>query len=184
MRTEQLLYGASYEHIIVAPHADDELIGCGEILLHAENVTVLLQEGMPNDARMKETEAVLQCILLNAQLGLKRVVERLSIQNYVKSVCARRKPTTQVIWFPDPHYETHPEHKLFTDDLKQKILHNMAGCPVIFGLYSVRMNTPYLHKLDKGTCASKMILADHYVSQSEYFKQHNDSFFFEGRILL
>lgn len=188
MRTEELLYGDSCHHIIVAPHCDDELIGCSEIMVNAEMVTVLVTPHTDVNCeafkgRMSESRNVMSTIVSAQGKGRRKVVEC----QHPQHIIWRHKPSdadTLVFWFPDPTYEHHPNHKIFSNALREQIIKNTAGFATIFGLYSVNMQVPYLHCLDKKASANKMVLADMYVSQRGYFEKHNDSFYFEGRILL
>jgi len=179
MRTEELLFGDDYEHIIIAPHPDDELIGCYGILQRAERVLVVLPSWATTCARGKETEAVLQ---KTGVLG-----KRHTLCFGLSAIIGKRFPTVPVVWLPDPNYETHPQHKEAFSTYSKYI--NGGSClfmdtSTIFGLYSTQMNTPYLHELRPSASKQKEELATLYKSQKGYFKQHNDSFFFEGRILL
>lgn len=182
MKTEELFYSRAYEHIIVAPHPDDELIGCCEILVNAEKVKIFLPPGT-SALRREESETMLKTLTKNQKASVQKAIW---VADILQVRWGHHGSTieTMVFWFPDPNYEMHPDHKIFTPAVAEKITANCAGRKVLFGLYSINMTAPYLHKLSEVMSSHKMVLADSYVSQRGYFKVHNDSFFFEGRILL
>lgn len=185
MRTEELLYGINYEHVVVAPHCDDEFIGCFELLVKAQRAIVLIQEECTVE-RLNESHTMMRNIFSTFNGGKSKSVYFQNL-NHRLHVAGDKGVNTCVFWFPDPLYETHPDHKIYTPSLQERLTSNAFVCKgqqCLFGFYSVNMNAPYLHVLPQDISERKMREAKAYKSQEGYFKQHNDSFFFEGRILL
>jgi hypothetical protein len=111
------------KHIIIAPHADDEIIGCHQIFL--TNVVETVIFGTP--------EAVEEAKLASQVLGF----ERKCFQN--DKITFEKE---YVYLFPDPTYEIHPIHRRL-GTLGEKILRD--GFDVIF--YNTNMTAPYIFEV-------------------------------------
>lgn len=154
------------EVIIIAPHADDEIIGCHSILTHESNKEnkirpiIIYTEDMVAE-RQEEVLKLKEFINVKAQLFLKAIP-----QQYFH-------PET-MFYFPDPSTEIHPHHRL-----QGAIGENMArsGLNVIF--YTTSMNTPYMHEVQNPQ-AKRELLDKIYPTQSDLWKYDHKYFLFEG----
>ena len=102
-----------HEVLAVAPHADDEVLGCGGALaLHAargDSVRVLILTAGEGDPRLEEARAA------GAVLGVQ--VEGLGLQDGALAPRGRRRaappgraPRRALLYAPAPS-ETHPDHR-------------------------------------------------------------------------
>ena len=134
-------------NIIIAPHRDDEIIGCWEII-EEEIDKVYFAHG-------KE--------LIDDNWGQK------------KGTVIKKFKKKDTLYFPDPYFETHPEHRYwgaFGENLLRE------GHNVIF--YSVNMLAPYIHEVENPT--SKLdALNKEYSHKADLWKYDHKYFLFEGR---
>jgi hypothetical protein len=150
------------ECIIIAPHFDDEIIGCYEVIMNPLIKPIIVY--MQDDAERK-AEA----------LKLKTFIDRVQVQIFQKSIPSVVIDPKNVFYFPDPSYEIHPEHRKFGvigEDLLRQ------GFNVVF--YNTNMNAPYIHEVEdfKG---KRHLLEKVYPSQKNLWKYDNKYFLFEGR---
>ena len=150
------------EHVIIAPHYDDEIIGNFEVLMNPiiKPIIVYLQD---DPERQKEA------------LTLKKHIDTIQVQLFQKSLPPVVINPTNILYFPDPVFETHPMHRKWGavgEDYLRK------GFNVIF--YSTNMTAPYVHEVSdfKG---KRRLLEKVYPSQKSLFKFENKYFLFEGR---
>lgn len=144
--------------IIIAPHADDEIIGCHEVLhLRSEDrhITVML-------SNPKEFEEAYASSLF---FGFDR--ELFSINSLWMS--------DEVLYFPDPVYEIHPEHRRL-GAIGVELLRK-GGKNVVF--YSTNMLTPYIHETVEPSIKRKD-LDNLYPNKSDLWKYDHKYFLFEG----
>jgi len=146
--------------IIVAPHGDDEIIGCYEIM-KARKCIILYTEDVNSD-RQKEINALKNKIDLKAQL-------------YLKSIPGILQKKENTFLFPDPTTELHPAHRA-----QGAIGETMVrtGFDVIF--YTTNMNAPYIHEVPEWE-EKKKLLDFIYKSQNNLWRFDNKYFLFEGR---
>jgi len=147
-------------HIIVAPHPDDEIIGCFEILKKYK--TLVIYGANAEKERREEAMKLKEFVDIKAQLFLE------SIPNPF----INNKTT---LYFPDPIYEVHPDHRRW-GIIGESIAR--LGFNVIF--YSVNMQAPYIHEVKKSKEKEKL-LQDVYPSQSDLWKYEKKYVLFEGR---
>jgi hypothetical protein len=143
----------NYKHIIVAPHPDDEIIGCYSILMK-HDVLVLYAN---LDAVMLAPEFL--------KFHYKQCKESL-FEGYINRGVR--------FYFPDPYFETHHEHRrwgAFGEHLLR------TGEDVVF--YSVNMQAPYVHDCPnvahKSYCLNRV-----YSDKNDLWKYDHKYFLFEG----
>ena len=81
------------ECVIIAPHFDDEIIGCYEVIMNPliKPIIVYLQD---DEERKKES------------LSLKKFIDRIQVQLFQKSIPSVVIDPKNVLYFPDPYFET------------------------------------------------------------------------------
>jgi len=149
--------------VIVSPHSDDEVISSFEILTDSENNSniVVVYTNFDKD-RMKES------------LNLKAYT-KVKHQFFNKSIPPILLNKENTFYFPDPIYETHPEHRL-QGSIGEQLLRN--GFNVIF--YSINMQAPYCHKVSD-PLKKETLLNNVYPSQKGLWKYDKKYILFEGR---
>ncbi len=150
------------EHVIIAPHYDDEIIGNFEVLMNPiiKPIIVYLQD---DPERQKEA------------LNLKKHIDNIQVQLFQKSLPPVVINPTNILYFPDPVFEYHPDHRKWGaigEDLLRQ------GFKVIF--YSINMQAPYIHEV-KEFKQKRHLLEKVYPSQKNLWKFENKYFIWEGR---
>lgn len=115
-------------HVIVAPHADDEIIGCHSVLLKGNVRSVLFPLGANGANECKQSRKRFDF-----------VPEEFSIESDLRAVAAKVSSDGGLIFFPDPIYDHHPEHRRIGhigENLSRELYN------VVF--YNTRMNAPYI----------------------------------------
>jgi len=150
-------------HIIVAPHVDDEVIGCFDILSNPDNKCAIVYSNFDlTDERAEE---------------IKRVKDKFdNIKFYFRnrSIPNQLIDPNNYLHFPDPFIEHHPHHRLIGligYELFQK------GYPVFF--YSINMQAPYIYNIDNWQ-EKKKVLNELYPSQKSLWENDHKYFLFEG----
>ena len=144
------------KYIIVAPHADDEIIGCYEFLLTGQVDLVLF------NTRQAEVEALISSDLFGFRTGSIEDLGEVSERN------------DRTFLFPDQTYETHPDHRKL-GSLGEDILR--AGQPVIF--YSTNMLAPYIHEV-YAPVNKKSALNTCYNNKRTLWEYDHKYYLFEG----
>jgi len=149
----------SEQHIIIAPHPDDEIIGCYEILITKKPIIVYTSD-VP---RIRQEEA----------LSLKNHVE-LKAQFFLKSIPSHILSPESIFYFPDHTYESHPDHRAMG-----AIGESMArkGMNIIF--YTTNMNAPYIHEV-MNPGGKNELLDKVYPSQKSLWEWEKKYVLFEG----
>jgi len=148
--------------IIVAPHCDDEIIGCYENL--SNDVTIIYDKSMSKE-RISESQ-----ILINFYPNIKQIFCKITHD----SIFFNMTDKSTRMYFPDPIYEVHPLHRDW-GCFGEKLARN--GYDVIF--YSTNMNAPYIHEC-KNKDEKRTLLDSVYQSQKGLWQFDNRYFLFEG----
>ncbi len=146
---------AKPEFIIIAPHADDEIIGCWE-LLHAKRVRMVV---FPTEAIRQE--ALSTTLLFEHQVALYS-----DLQFTASDV---------IYMFPDHTYELHPEHRKYGamgENLLREGLSNIC-------FYSTNMNAPYIHVV-QDPVAKLTALNYLYPNKKSLWEYDHKYYLFEG----
>jgi len=148
--------------IIIAPHPDDEIIGCYEIFRDQNVKPIIIYTTELTEIRKNETKRLPE----NADVGL---------QLYLHKIPGGLLKPENTFYFPDPVYENHPEHRKWGakgEELLRK------GFDVIF--YNIIMNAPYIHEVMDPD--NKLEFLERiYPSQKEMWMFDAKYFLFEGR---
>jgi len=146
--------------IIVAPHPDDEIIGCYEILITTN--PIIIYDG---DTSKERREPILK---LNEYTDLK-------VQLFQKTIPQPMLNKTNTFYLPDPIYELHPLHRQW-GFLGEQLAR--AGFDIVF--YNTNMNAPYIHECVPSIDKEEM-LNNVYPDQSSLWKYDKKYVLFEGR---
>jgi hypothetical protein len=152
--------------IIVAPHADDEVIGCFSVLHRKKpntKITLLYPDG----------RSVGESFPVCAKFG----IESFSFDGSITALLEHIKTTENpIVYFPDPTYELHPLHKSLGNI--GAILFQQ-GDRVIF--YSTNMNAPYIYELNETDRDAKLeLLNEAYFQKHSLWEYDHRYFLFEG----
>lgn len=158
--------------IIIAPHGDDEIIGCHKILERGSVRVVAFP--FFNSQAVKESlfsAGIFGFVPIQFDTSISYILSSLnSLTNEAKGYGGN-------IFFPDPHTEYHPDHKLIGGVGMQLVLRGATN--VIF--YSTNMNAPYIVEVD-----NPELKRDHlnrsYPGKEDLWKMDHKYFLFEGYV--
>ena len=145
--------------VIIAPHPDDEIIGCYEKLIDSN--PIIIYDGDTPLERRGETK-------------LLRDHTKVKIQLFQKSIPTSFVNNETLLYFPDPVYETHPLHRRWGSIGEELV---RGGYNVIF--YTTNMIAPYIHEV-KNINGKESLLNTVYSSQSDLWKYEKKYILFEG----
>lgn len=148
------------DEIIIAPHCDDEIIGCYEIL---ERKPIILYVEKADQKRQDEA------------IKLLREHELAKAQFFFQDIPTSLMNPKNTYYFPDPFFEIHWAHRKW-GGVGEAMLR--GGFNVIF--YSIHMNTPYLHEVENPD-EKKKLLDLVYPSQILLWQNDAKYYLFEGR---
>ena len=151
-------------HYIIAPHCDDEIIGCFEIINDISNNVIVMYSGDVEQSRRQEA------------LKLQEHFPNVRVQLFQNSISPPMLSNPNItFYFPNPVTEIHPSHRVWGF-----VGEGMAreGKNVIF--YTTIMNTPYIHEVE---CPDKKedMLNKIYPSQKSLWEYEKKFILFEGR---
>jgi hypothetical protein len=148
--------------VIIAPHPDDEIIGCFEQVRNPFSNLIIIYSG-DTDADRRETV-----------LKLKKELEHVKIQLFQNSIPPTFLSKTTRFFAPDPIYDFHPKHREWG-----MIGENMArqGFDVTF--YNTNMNAPYIHEVNLPD-DKRYLLDKVYPDQKSLWEYDHRYFLFEG----
>lgn len=149
------------DHVIVAPHPDDEIIGCFEII-QKYKTAIIYGSGVKDKKRREES------------MKLKELTN-VSVQLFLDSIPAPFLNNKTTLYIPDPIYEVHPSHRKW-GIIGESIARE--GFDVVF--YSVNMQAPYIHEV-KNPNEKEELLQKVYPSQSDLWLYDKKYVLFEGR---
>lgn len=150
--------------IIVAPHVDDECVGCFEILNNPANKITIIYGADATAERRKEA------------FKLREVFPNVGNQVFHASVPSAYISDDCTLYFPDPISESHPSHRGWGFIGEQLV---RSGVDVIF--YTTLMNVPYIHEVED-PMKKEAILNRIYPSQKTLWKTEKKYILFEGRL--
>lgn len=143
------------KYTIIAPHADDEVIGCHELLQDGHVKSVLY-------ATVKDLE----------EAG--RVSEHFMFSRGLIEDEDFYSSPDKIYLFPDPYFETHPKHREL-GFLGESLLRQHRQ--VIF--YSTNMLAPYIHEVTEPRI-KQHCLNTFYSSKHSLWEYEHKYFLFEG----
>lgn len=156
---------SNHETIIIAPHPDDEIIGCFEILCDMKkSITIIYSAEINSDRR-------------NEALTLRKFKNNVKAQMFHNSIPPPllSLPKEHVtFYFPDPINEIHPAHRgwgFIGESLARE------GRDVVF--YTTLMNVPYIHEVNEPL--KEELLNSVYPSQKSLWEYEKKFILFEGR---
>ena len=165
-------------NVIIAPHPDDELIGCFELLYEKPSTcTVILfkdiLDEIISEERIRESQS------LGKHLGYDVIVfdNPISFKNIVKNELPWKSNET-ILWLPE--LNEHYHHSYVTSllfDLKKTYKE------LTLGLYTVKMNTSYTRKSKYSDLKMKYAYT-FFASQKEFFFSNQHVLIFEGRVVV
>ena len=151
------------DHIIIAPHPDDEVVGCYEILMNTEK-KIIIYTGQSSNERKEEA------------LKLKDKIDNIKAVFFNQSIPAHLLKPENVYYYPDPTTEIHPDHRM-QGTIGESMLRQALN--VIF--YSTIMNAPYIHELYDESAKKEELLNEIYPSQKSLWEFEKKFVLFEGR---
>jgi len=151
--------GLKDEIFIIAPHPDDEVIGCYEILKKHNPIIIYTARDIPNDRREQARK-------LRDHFDIKG-------QFFLSTIPSNFLHNSNMFFFPHPVYETHFEHRM-QGMVGEQLLR--AGNPNIY-FYITEMNAPFKFEADS---EKKEMLDKCYPDQASMWKYEHKYFLFSG----
>ena len=151
------------DHVIIAPHTDDEIIGCYEILTNPDIKPIIIYTTDIEEERKKE------CMKLKDEIEIKAQYFLFNIPSNLLNPLSNN-----IFYFPHPIYETHPEHR-YHGMIGESMARN--GFDVVF--YITEMNAPFKSECPRPN-AKLELLNKIYPSQKELWKYEHKYFLFSG----
>lgn len=154
------------DYVIIAPHPDDELIGCFEIINKEENKIIIIYTEVVEKNRRDEA------------LKLKEYFPKsIQAQLFGQEIPSELLHLNNTFLFPDPIYETHPAHRIW-GSYGEKLL-RYDNFDVVF--YNTNMIAPYIHEV-RTPEKKEYSLDEVYLSQKSLWYTQKKYVIFEGRV--
>lgn len=150
-------------HILIAPHGDDEIIGCYQLLCRARAHQEIVKVFYPMGVGSWEQYT---CTSFNL-IPVTDVIGLHAGMSPVPDICLHA---------PDPHFETHPEHRHWGMYAERLFRDGNVGA---LCFYSTIMNAPYIFEVSEPQ-KKRQALDDCYPSKSSLWKYDHKFFLFEG----
>jgi hypothetical protein len=141
--------------LIIAPHADDEIIGCFEVLQAGGEVIVAFPTSVVLREASQSAEFFGFSRMLLHNLG------NIDLKQYT-------------IFIPDAYFELHPLHR----ELGGKV-HEFRRLGLNVVCYSTNMNAPYIREV-QDVVAKQRALTSCYPEKSSLWAYDHKYFLFEG----
>ena len=157
-------------HIILAPHPDDEVIGCFSILRQPSGRILVVYSGRFDKAREQE--------IMRLSVEFPLTMNWLDCGSTVLFLDHLRLKGDKIwVYAPDPHWEHHPDHKSISSQVWPYCqAHNVPFCT-----YSTDMNVPYLRELSGTMQEQKRVMLEKcFPSQKSLWEYDHKYFLFEG----
>jgi len=158
---------------ILAPHPDDEVIGCYDILsqYNPEDIEIVYfnTSTITNDRYNRIRDF---CIYYGFKHGsiIGNIIESLS--KYMS-----RLDSSDVLHAPDPFHELHPFHK----KIGSIVYYGRNNCEMNTCFYSTNMNAPYTYEV-KTPASKKLMMDEFYDDQRSLWEYDHKYFLFEGHV--
>jgi hypothetical protein len=152
------------QHLIIAPHPDDEIIGCFNLLLHAKYKKV----------------AVYYPFCIGDEPGIERAAKRFSfsvirtLETFQELIEQDRNQTH--LYAPDVYFETHPEHRKWGFWAEQQYRRRLVST---LTFYSTIMRAPYIFEVSVPRL-KKDALDKCYPEKQSLWDSDHRYFLFEG----
>lgn len=151
-------------NIIVAPHPDDDVIGCYKILMQSKK-TMIIYDGETLPGRREEAMKLKDTFTMTGFSQL-----------FLKSIPSNLMTPENTFYFPDPIYEVHPLHRQWGNLGESLARSNMN---VIF--YTINKQAPYIQELNSIEIKGKEDLLNLvYSSQKSLWEFEKKYIIFEG----
>ena len=149
------------KHLIIAPHPDDDIIGCSQIFLNnsLSDIVVIYVETPPN----------LDELPYRTKLALNNDLKHLTSDE-----CWNLYNQALNIYVPDPFYDYHPWHRAIGGFGLY-----LSNCGYNVWFYTTRMNTPYVKEVPDPE-KKKRTLDLLYPYKSDLWKYDARFYLFEG----
>lgn len=160
------------KHIIIAPHADDEIIGCWKLLQNQQWNCRVLHDEPPTEA---QRIAFLNYFPWVHLIEPTKYTNRGELIDIVK-LFATSEDTH--CYFPDPIYETHPLHKIWGN--VGSFLFQSRLIPSV-SFYTTNMTAPYLRE-EENAEEKREALDTIYPEKADLWRYDHKYWLFSGMI--
>jgi len=150
--------------VIIAPHADDELIGTHSIISNPNNKCIIVYSDFDITSERQNE-------IINVKKKFNNIVAYIKCREVPSQLL---DPKEYELHFPDPHFETHPHHRLIGNKGYELFQNGMY-----VNFYSINMLAPYIYNVSN-PLEKKKILDELYPSQKDLWAMDAKYYLFEG----